>query len=60
MTQPDLKECLPKRCDIYSGGAWQKPISGRYSDTLNPANGAVLASVAEAGDEDADAVVNAD
>ena len=57
MTQPDLKECLPKRCDIYSGGAWQKPISGRYSDTLNPANGAVLASVAEAGDEDADAVV---
>ena len=57
MTQPDLKEGLPKRCDIYSGGAWQKPISGRYSDTLNPANGAVLASVAEAGDEDADAVV---
>ena len=57
MTQPDLKECLPKRCDIYSGGAWQKPISGRYSNTLNPANGAVLASVAEAGDEDADAVL---
>ena len=57
MTQPDLKECLPKRCDIYSGGAWQTPISGRYSDTLNPANGAVLASVAEAGTEDADAVV---
>jgi len=57
MTQPDLKECLPKRCHIYSGGAWQTPISGRYSDTLNPANGAVLASVAEAGTEDADAVV---
>lgn len=57
MTQPDLEKSLPKRCDIYSGGAWQTPISGRYSDTLNPANGAVLASVAEAGTEDADAVV---
>ena len=57
MTQPDLEKSLPKRCDIYSGGAWQKPISGRFSDTLNPANGAVLASVAEAGAEDADAVV---
>ena len=57
MTQPDLEKSLPKRCDIYSGGAWQTPISGRYSDTLNPATGAVLASVAEAGAEDVDAVV---
>ena len=31
-------------------GKWQKPKSGKYFDTINPANEKVLARIAEAGD----------
>lgn len=57
MADLDVEATLPKNVDIYSGGTWRKPEAGRYEDTRNPATGAVLASVAEAGREDADAVV---
>ena len=57
MTQPELDKVLPRRTDIYAGGTWQAPIAGSYVDTLNPATGKVLASVAEASAQDADAVV---
>ena len=57
MTQSDLKGVLPERRDIYAGGSWLAPISGDYVDTLKPGTGEVLASVAQAGAQDADVVV---
>lgn len=53
----NLGTVLPKHRDIYLGGAWQAPISGRYVDTMNPATGAPLAAVADAGRGDVDAAV---
>jgi len=44
---------------LYIGGAWRKPKSGRFFDTLDPATGAVLARVAEAGADDVDEAVAA-
>ncbi len=44
---------------LYIGGTWRKPKSGRFFDTVDPATGAVLAKVAEAGAEDVDAAVAA-
>lgn len=57
MNVMNVEASLPRRCDIYAGGTWQAPVEGRYVDTMNPSSGAVLASVAEAGKDDADAVV---
>lgn len=53
-TSKDLSPAavLPKSGDLFYGGRWHKPLSGRYVDTLNPANGEVLMKVAEAGPED--------
>lgn len=53
----DIDAALPKRRDIYAGGTWQTPLSGRYLDTFNPGSGTVLASVADAGKPDVDIVV---
>jgi betaine-aldehyde dehydrogenase len=50
---------LPEHRGIYYGGAWQEPKSGRYADTLNPANGQSLGKVADASAEDIDAAVAA-
>jgi len=44
---------------LYIGGTWRKPKSGRFFDTIDPATGAVLASVAEAGAADVDDAVAA-
>ena len=46
------------RC-LYIGGEWRKPKSGRFFDTIDPATGAVLARVAEAGADDVDDAVAA-
>lgn len=37
---------------LFYGGAWHAPLSGVFSPSLNPATGAVLAQVAQAGPED--------
>ncbi len=50
---------LPQHLDIYAGGRWHSPVGGVYTDTLNPATGGVLASVAEAGAQDVDLAVAA-
>ncbi|MEA2992850.1 MAG: betaine-aldehyde dehydrogenase [Alphaproteobacteria bacterium] len=50
---------LPEHRGIYYGGGWQEPKSGRYADTLNPANGKSLGKVADASAEDIDAAVAA-
>ncbi|HNK69054.1 MAG TPA: aldehyde dehydrogenase family protein, partial [Flavobacteriales bacterium] len=40
-------------------GKWQKPKSGKYFDTINPANEQKLARIAQAGEADVDAAVKA-
>ena len=50
---------LPEHRDLYYGGGWHAPKRGTYVDCINPGTGEVLARVAEAGAEDADAAVAA-
>lgn len=57
--QPDPRDVLPDHTDLYLGGGWRAPVSGRYAETFNPGTGAVLASVADAGADDVDAAVAA-
>jgi len=39
---------LKKKYDLYIDGKWVKPSSGKYFDTINPANKEKLAEVAHA------------
>lgn len=50
---------LQKKYELFIDGKFVKPKSGNYFDTINPASGEVLASVANAGDEDVDKAVKA-
>ncbi|MDP4934237.1 MAG: aldehyde dehydrogenase family protein, partial [Salibacteraceae bacterium] len=50
---------LEKQYDLFIGGKWQKPASKKYFETINPANGEVLAKVAEANAKDVDAAFEA-
>ncbi len=45
--------------DLFIGGKFVKPESGKYFDTVNPATGKVIAQVAEANDSDVDKAVKA-
>ncbi|GAB5420489.1 MAG: aldehyde dehydrogenase family protein [Crocinitomicaceae bacterium] len=51
----DLKE----KYDLFIDGKWVKPSSGKYFDTINPANKKKLASVAQANEKDVDKAVKA-
>ncbi|MBN8996308.1 MAG: aldehyde dehydrogenase family protein [Rhizobiales bacterium] len=44
---------------LFIDGAWRKPETGTWFDTLDPSTGAVLAKVAQAGQADVDAAVKA-
>jgi aldehyde dehydrogenase (NAD+) len=50
---------LKKKYDLFIGGKFVKPKSGKYFKTVNPATEEVLAEVAEANDKDVDAAVKA-
>ncbi len=50
---------LKEKYDLYIDGKWVKPSSGKYFDTINPANKEKLASVAHANDKDVDKAVKA-
>ena len=50
---------LAKQYQLYINGEWVKPNSGKYFDTINPANGKKLASVAQANESDVDKAVKA-
>lgn len=50
---------LKKKYDLFIGGKFVKPKSGKYFKTVNPANEEVLAEIAEANDKDVDAAVKA-
>ena len=45
--------------ELFINGKWQKPKSGKYFDTINPANEQKLARIAEASEADVDAAVKA-
>ena len=50
---------LKNRYDLFIGGKWVKPNSGKYFDTINPANKKKLAEVANADEKDVDKAVKA-
>ena len=50
-TSDSILSLLPKKRDLYYGGAWHAPQGG-YQDTFNPATGESLGPVAEANAQD--------
>jgi len=50
---------LKKKYDLFIGGKWVKPKSGKYFATINPATEQKIADLAEAGQADVDAAVKA-
>ncbi len=48
---------LEKQYNLFIGGKWVAPKTGKYFETINPATEAVLSRVAEAGAEDVNAAV---
>ena len=50
---------IDPRYDLFIGGKWQKPETGKYFDTINPATEEKLSSIAEAGKADIDKAVKA-
>ena len=45
--------------ELFIDGKWQQPQSGKYFETINPANEQILSRVAEADDKDVDKAVRA-
>lgn len=50
---------IKKQYELFIGGKWVQPTSGKYFDTINPANEQKIASIAEANDKDVDKAVKA-
>jgi aldehyde dehydrogenase (NAD+) len=50
---------IEPRYELFIGGKWQKPQSGRYFDTVSPSTEDKLAEVAEADERDVDRAVAA-
>ncbi len=50
---------IADRYELFINGEWQKPLSNKYFDTINPANEEKLSAVAEAGQADTDKAVAA-
>lgn len=50
---------IRERYDLFINGEWQRPLSKKYFDTINPATEEKLAEVAEAGKADVDKAVSA-
>jgi aldehyde dehydrogenase (NAD+) len=50
---------IKKQYELFIGGKWVKPTSGKYFDTINPATEEKLASIAEANEKDVDKAVKA-
>jgi betaine-aldehyde dehydrogenase len=50
---------LPEHRDVFYGGAWHAPKSGRYVDSINPGTGESLGRVADSNADDIDAAVAA-
>jgi aldehyde dehydrogenase (NAD+) len=50
---------INKQYDLFINGEWQKPLSKKYFDTINPANEEKLSEVADASAADVDKAVTA-
>jgi aldehyde dehydrogenase (NAD+) len=50
---------IKPRHELFIDGAWQPPRSGRYFDSISPSSEAKLSEIAEAGEADVDAAVQA-
>lgn len=50
---------LQKQYELFINGKFVKPTSGKYFDTINPANEEKISSIAEANDKDVDTAVKA-
>jgi betaine-aldehyde dehydrogenase len=50
---------VPVHRDPYYGGAWHKPKSARYADTISPGTGVSLGKVADGSAADAEAAIAA-
>jgi len=50
---------LKKKYDLFIGGKWVKPSSGKYFDTINPSTEEKIAEIAEANAKDIDKAVKA-
>lgn len=50
---------IHKQYDLFINGSWQKPVSGKYFDTINPAREEKISEVAEAGEADVNKAVHA-
>ena len=48
---------IKKQYNLFIGGKWVKPSSGKYFDTISPSTEQVLSSVADASAEDVDKAV---
>jgi betaine-aldehyde dehydrogenase len=51
------QEVIPEHRDLYYGGKWHKPLSGRYADTHDPSTGQSVLAVADASAADAEAAI---
>src|SRR5690606_10574106 len=50
---------IDKKYTLFIDGKWQKPNSGKYFKTINPANEEVLSEIAEANQNDVNKAVKA-
>ena len=50
---------INKQYDLFINGEWQKPLSKKYFDTINPATEEKISEVAEANASDVDKAVKA-
>ena len=53
-----IHDALPRHRDLFYAGAWQRPRGG-YRETINPATGESLGTIANADDEDVNAAARA-
>ncbi len=56
-TPPREYSCLPRARGLFYAGDWHEPLSATYRETLNPATGLPVASVAHANADDAEAAI---
>lgn len=54
-----LADCLPSHLDLYYDGRWMAPADALYRETINPATGAPIVAVAQAGVGDTEAAIEA-
>src|SRR5688572_26347583 len=59
--EPESKSAasIQKQYDLFINGEWQKPLSKKYFESINPASEEKLSEVADANEADVDKAVGA-